>query len=116
MLAAKPGETAAKSRVVVARDAQLRGTSSTVESGRILNLLDRTMQAQFDRNQPIEAWRRVVLPRQTVGVKVNTLGSRGAPSNLQLVEAICERLQEAGIKACGILAWHRLGYEQELVE
>jgi hypothetical protein len=85
LLAAEPRETAAKSGVVVARDPQLRGTGSTVNSWRMMSLLDRAMQAQFDRDKPIEARRRVVRPDQTVGLKVNTLGGRGVSSNLQLV-------------------------------
>jgi len=48
-----------------------------------------------------------------VGVKVNTLGGRGLASNLQLVEAICERLQEAGIKASDIVVWDRDSDELE---
>jgi len=46
---------------------------------------------------------------------VNTLGGRGISSNLQLVEAICERLQEAGIKASDIVVWDRDTDELERV-
>src|ERR1035438_7672935 len=105
--AAEQGAAPAKSRVVIARDAQLRGTGSTVDSRRMLSLLDGAMQALFDRDHPIEAWRRLVRPGELVGVKVNTLGGRGISSNLQLVEAICERLQEAGINAADIVVWDR---------
>jgi uncharacterized protein (DUF362 family) len=80
---------------------------------RVLSLLDRSMQALFDRDHPVEAWRRVVRPGQTVGLKVNTLGGRGVSSNLQLVEAICERLQEAGIQAGDIVVWDRDSEEME---
>jgi len=103
LLAAEQGAAAAKSKVVVARDALLRGTGSTVDSKRMLALLDRAMQALFDRDRPIEAWKMLVHPGDLVGVKVNTLGGRGISSNLQLVEAICERLQEAGIRAGDIV-------------
>jgi uncharacterized protein (DUF362 family) len=96
-----------KSRVVVARDALLRGTGSTVDSQRILALLDRAMQALFDRDHPLEAWRKLVRPGELVGVKVNTLGGRGISSNPLLVAAICERLQGAGIKAGDIVVWDR---------
>jgi uncharacterized protein (DUF362 family) len=114
LLAAVPqAETAARSRVVVARDALLRGGGSTVDAMRVLSLLDRSMQALFDRDHPVEAWRRVVRPGQTVGLKVNTLGGRGVSSNLQLVEAICERLQEAGIQAGDIVVWDRDSEEME---
>jgi uncharacterized protein (DUF362 family) len=103
----EPRAATAKSRVVVARDALLRGTGSTVDARRMQALLDRAMQALFDVDRPIEAWRKLVRPGETVGLKVNTLGGRGISSNLQLVEAICERLQEAGIRAGDIIVWDR---------
>ena len=111
--AAEQGAAPAKSRVVIARDAQLRGTGFTVDSRRMLSLLDGAMQAFFDRDHPIEAWKRLVRPGELVGVKVNTLGGRGISSNLELVEAICERLQEAGINAADIVVWDRDSDEME---
>src|ERR1035437_3666388 len=103
----------AKSRVVIARDDLLRGTGSTVDSRRMLGLLDRAMQTLFDRDHSVEAWSKLVRPGETVGVKVNALGGRGLSSNLQLVEAICGRLQEAGIKANDIVVWDRDTDEME---
>jgi uncharacterized protein (DUF362 family) len=94
-----------KSKVVIARDELLRGTGSTVDSRRMLALLDRSLQTLFDRDHASEAWGRLVRPGDKVGVKVNALGGRGLSSNLQLVEAICERLQQAGIKAGDIVVW-----------
>jgi uncharacterized protein (DUF362 family) len=110
---AEPGTAGGKSRVVIARDPQLRGDVATVDSQRVLSLLDRAMQSLFDRDRPIEAWKMVVRPGERVGLKVNTLGGRGISSNLQLVEAICERLQEAGIKADDIVVWDRVSEEME---
>jgi uncharacterized protein (DUF362 family) len=103
----------AKSRVVIARDAMLRGTGATVDSRRMLSLLDRAMQSLFDRDNPIETWKKLVHPGEMVGLKLNALGGRGLSSNLQLVEAICERLQEAGIKANDIVVWDRDSGELE---
>jgi uncharacterized protein (DUF362 family) len=107
LLAAEPGEAQAKPRVVVARDPMLRGTGAAIDSQRMLALLDRAMQALFDRDHPQEAWRKLVHPGEMVSLKVNALGGRGISSNLQLVDAICERLQEAGIKANDIVVWDR---------
>jgi uncharacterized protein (DUF362 family) len=104
-----------KSMVIVAHDAMLRGTGTTVDSHRISDLLDRGMQALFDRDNPPEAWKKLVRPGETVGVKVNALGGRGLSSNLQLVEAICERLQEAGIRPADIIVWDRDTDEMEHV-
>jgi uncharacterized protein (DUF362 family) len=112
---AEQGAAPAKSRVVIAHDALLRGTGSTVDSSRMLSLLDRAMQALFDRDRPVEAWRKLVRPGESVGLKVNALGGRGISTNLQLVEAICERLQEAGIKAGDIVVWDRDSDELERV-
>jgi uncharacterized protein (DUF362 family) len=105
LLAAAQQAAPAKSKVVIARDELLRGTGSTVDSRRMLALLDRAMQTLFDRDHANEAWSRLVRPGDKVGVKVNALGGRGLCSNLQLVEAICGRLQEAGIKAGDIVVW-----------
>jgi uncharacterized protein (DUF362 family) len=105
----------AKSRVVVAHDAMLRSAGATVDSRRMLTLLDRAMQALFDRDNPLEPWKKLVRPGEMVGVKVNALGGRGLSSNVQLVEAICERLQEAGIKASAIVVWDRDSEELERV-
>jgi uncharacterized protein (DUF362 family) len=111
--AAVPAAPKAKSRVVVARDPQLRGSGASVDSGRILALLDRAMQRLFDRDHPAEAWGKVVHPGDSVGLKVNTLGGRGIATNSLLVAAICERLQEAGIKASDIVVWDRDSNELE---
>ena len=115
LAAAEPEAALAKSRVVIARDAALRGTGTTVDSRRMLTLLDRAMQAFFDRDNPNETWKKLVRPGERVGLKVNALGGRGLSSNLQLVEAICERLQEAGIKASDIVVWDRDSDELEHV-
>jgi uncharacterized protein (DUF362 family) len=108
---------AAGSRVVVAHDPMLRGSGSAVDAGRIQALLDRAMQALFGRDNPpataLAAWRRLVSPGDRVGLKVNTLGGRGISSSLELVLAICERLQQAGVKPGDIIVWDRDSDEME---
>jgi uncharacterized protein (DUF362 family) len=101
----------AKSRVVVSRDAQLRQGGASLDGGRLLALLDRGIQAMFDRDTPQEAWRQVVRPGEVVGLKVNCLAGRGISTNPQLVEAVCERLQQVGVK--DIVIWDRLNADLE---
>jgi uncharacterized protein (DUF362 family) len=113
LLAPAQQAASAKSRVVIARDDLLRGTGSTVDLRRMLGLLDRAMQTLFDRDHAVEAWSKLVRPGETVGLKVNALGGRGLSSNLQLIQAICARLQEAGIKAGDIVVWDRDSDEME---
>lgn len=117
LAAAQPDAPPVKSTVVIARDPQLRGSGSTVDASRIQALLDSAMQALFSRGSSTEsgigAWKKLVRPGDHVGLKVNTLGGRGISTNIELVEAICERLQQAGIKAGDIVVWDRDSAEME---
>ena len=101
--AAKP---AAKSKVVIVRDANLRTPGPAPDPARVAALLDHAMQAYFDTKNPVEPWKRIVRPGQIVSLKVNCLGHPVAP-NVALVSAICERLQQAGIKPGDITVWDR---------
>jgi uncharacterized protein (DUF362 family) len=100
-------------KVVIAQDARLRVSGADVDSRRITDLLDRAMQGLFNSENPVQPWKKVVRAGQRVGVKVNSLGGRGLSSNVQLVDAICDRLQEAGIKANDIVIWDRDSRELE---
>ena len=100
---------AEKSRVAIARDPALRPNSGDpTDSARLLSVLDRAIQATYATDSPLEAWKSVVQPGEVVGLKVNCLAGRGASTNPMLVEAICERLQQAGIPPQDIVIWDRL--------
>ena len=104
-----------KSKVVVARDPMLRGTGGSIDARRLEALLDRAMQSLSEPDRPaaeaekdaMVAWRRIVRPGDTVGLKVNTLGGRGISTNIEMVSAVCERLQQAGVKPADIVVWDR---------
>jgi len=100
---------AEKSRVAIARDPALRAaTGGSIDSARLLNVLDRAVQATYATDSPLEAWKRVAKPGETVGLKVNCLAGRGSSSNPVFVEAVCERLQQAGVPLTNIVIWDRL--------
>jgi uncharacterized protein (DUF362 family) len=102
-----------KSKVVVARDSALRPTGGSPDSVRVLKLLDRAMQSFYGGNSPADAWKKVVRPGEVVGLKVNCLSGRGACTSPVLVDAICERLQQAGIPQQDIVIWDRLNSDLE---
>lgn len=102
-----------KSKVVIARDQLLRGAGSNPESDRLVKMLDRSMQALYAADTPLDAWKRVVRPGEVIGLKVNTLAGRGISTSVLLVEAICERLREAGIQEKDIVVWDRLNTDLE---
>ena len=91
----------------------LRGLGTSVDSGRMVGLLDHALQALFETDRPVHAWANVVHPGQLIALKVNTLGGRGLSTNIGLVEAISERLQEAGIRARDIVIFDRDTAEME---
>jgi len=103
----------AKCKVVIARDAALYGSSANPEVARIEKLLDRAMQAYADSPDPVTPWKKLFKPNEVIGLKVNTIAGPGLSSHVALVEAICERLQQAGIKAGNIIVWDRTNGELE---
>jgi uncharacterized protein (DUF362 family) len=105
------GAVPSKSRLVISRDSNLRSTPTSLDSSRLLSCLDRAMQALHDTDSPLEAWKKVARPGEVVGLKVNCLAGRGNCTRPELVDAICERLQQAGIK--DIVIWDRLNSDLE---
>lgn len=71
------------------------------------------MLSLSDANDPTDAWHQFVKPGQVVGLKVNCLAGRGMSTSTLLVEALIERLQEAGIKREDIIIWDRLNRDLE---
>ena len=104
-------ELTGKSKVVVARDPELFGTSSNPDPARVQKLLDRAMKSFYDTQDPVAAWKKVVSPGEVVGLKVNTIAGPGLSTSVALVEAICERLKQAGIKPNDIVIWDRTNRE-----
>ena len=100
-----------KSRVVVARDAAMRSAGSQLDENRILALLDRALMSYFGRKNAMEAWKLIGFPaivkNKVVGIKVNGLGGKGISTHAVLVNAICERLQQAGNTPGNIVVWDR---------
>jgi uncharacterized protein (DUF362 family) len=104
---------AEKSRVAIARDAQLRGARNNTDSNGVLKLLDRSMQTFFGSDNVLDPWRKMVRPNEVVGLKVNCLAGKGLSTNVLLVEAVVERLQQAGIPAGNIVIWDRSNADLE---
>jgi uncharacterized protein (DUF362 family) len=106
-----PQGESGKSRVVVAKDADLHGpagnTTSKPDEKRVLALLDRAIASYTGLDNPVAAWKHIVPEGQVIGLKTNGLGGRGICTHLALVMTICERLQQAGVKPGNIVVWDR---------
>lgn len=106
-----PGAAAAKSKVVIARDATLYGSSSSPDFSRVQKLLDEAMQHFFQTSDPVSPWKKIVRPGEVVGLKVNSIAGFGLSTHPVLIAAICERLQQVGVKANNIIVWDRTNDE-----
>jgi uncharacterized protein (DUF362 family) len=102
-----------KTTVVKSRDPLLREAGSSLDSGRLLKMLDRAVQALYASDTSLEAWKKVVRPGEVVGLKVNGLAGRGVSTSVLLVQVLCERLQDAGIPQKNIVIWDRLNADLE---
>jgi uncharacterized protein (DUF362 family) len=109
--ASAAGEAQPASRVVVARDAKLRTAAGSLDAAETLKLLDRAVQAALGADSAPEAWKQMVRPGEVVGLKVNCLAGRGNATRHELVDAVAERLQQAGIR--DIIIWDRLNADLE---
>jgi uncharacterized protein (DUF362 family) len=99
--------------VAIVHDPFVRDNNRNPKPDRIHNLADLALQTCFDRDSPKEAWSLVVRPGLTVGLKVNCLGWLGMSTSVALVEGICERLQENGVRKDRIIVWDRLNQDLE---
>jgi uncharacterized protein (DUF362 family) len=98
---------AAKSKVVVARDAALHGADGKLDEKRVQALLDRAIASYTGRDKPVEAWKQIVPVGKVIGLKVNGIAGKGISTHYALIMAVCERLQQAGVKPGEIVIWDR---------
>ncbi len=108
---AKAVEDSGKAKVVVATDDALRGQGANPDEQRVQKLLDKAMQAYGGNSADV--WKRLVHPGEKVSIKVNTIAGPALSTHVSLVQAICERLQRAGIKPGDIIIWDRTNRELE---
>ena len=97
--------------VVRAHDPHLRPKGGKADPDKVTALLDRAMMALFRVDRPVDAWRKVVKPGEVVGLKVNCIAGRGNATTHELVNAVAERLREAGIRPGDIVVWDRLNQD-----
>ena len=104
----QPGQHAAgKSKVVVARDPQLHGADGQLDEKRVQALLDLAIHNYTGIERPVDAWKHLVPVGKTIGLKVNGLGGKGVCTHTALIMAVCERLQQAGVKPGEIIVWEQ---------
>jgi uncharacterized protein (DUF362 family) len=67
------------------------------------------MAAYTGQSKPMDAWKQILPqgPGKVIGLKVNGLGGKGISTHAVLTLVVCERLQQAGVRAGNIVVWDR---------
>jgi len=97
-LASSQDQTAPKkSRVVLIRSREVLDENSTVNPGVLQNMLDESVARLLDEPDGVKAFRRLVKPGETVGIKTNVWSYLPTPPELEA--AIKTRLVDAGVSS-----------------
>jgi uncharacterized protein (DUF362 family) len=108
---AAEAHAASKSRVVVARDPKVYSSPGQLDEKKVGELLDRAIASWTGRDSLVDGWKRILGkdlgPDKVIGLKVNGLGGKGIATHAALTKAICERLQQTGIKPANIVIWEQ---------
>ncbi|MFH1737406.1 MAG: DUF362 domain-containing protein [bacterium] len=100
-----------RSRIVVARRPGKLLVDGQANREQVADLLGEGISALLDEKDRVAAWKKLFAPNDIVGVKVNTLGGKGISPKPELVTAVCDALQAAGVPPQQIIVWDRFSRE-----
>jgi len=89
------GAPAEKSSVVLIRDDAMFSEAGAPREAVVLDMLDRAVTALMGEKDPLDCWRRLLRPTDTVGIKSNVW--RYIPTTAQMEGAIRRRVLDAGV-------------------
>lgn len=98
---------AEKSRVFYAMEPGVLGPGREAQARVVQRMVDSLICHLTGKNTVVEAWKSLVAPTDTVGIKVSASGRRVSGTHPAVVAAIVRGLQAAGVPAERILVWDR---------
>lgn len=90
-------DTAARAKVVLIRDAGVLDANGNVDAAIVQRMLDDGVTALLGESDVVAAWKRLVKPMDTVGIKSNEWRFTRTPTELE--DAIKRRVMDAGVPA-----------------
>ena len=79
--------------------------------GAAQKMLAAGMKKLTGEKDPRDAWRRIVSPGERIGIKFNPVGHRISGVTWDLIAAVIEGMEKAGIPRRDMLVWHRFDDE-----
>lgn len=92
---ARPAAAEAKARVVLVRDADALDASGARDAAVIQRMLDDGVKALVGEKDLAKAWRTLIRPDDTVGIKTNAW--RYIPTTAEVEQALKRRVLDAGV-------------------
>jgi hypothetical protein len=92
---AKIINTVRPSKVVLVRDARAVGEGRKINAEVVQSMLDDAVMTLFDEKTPAAAWRHIIKPADTVGIKTNAWNY--LPTGPEIEQSIRRRVSEAGV-------------------
>ncbi len=106
--------------VYYAMDSNVIAPTQKVQSRIVRRMVNSLVCGVTGKGTPAEAWRALVSPADKVGIKVSASGRAVSGTNPEVVAAVVEGLQEAGVPEKNIIVWDRnledllaAGYKKE---
>ncbi len=88
-------EAKKKTKVVLIRDANAIDRKGNIDPKVIQRMLDKAVITLLDKEDPVEAWKSLVKPKDTVGIKSNVWGPLPTPKEIE--DALKRRIVDAGV-------------------
>ena len=70
-------------------------------------MVDQVIKAATNETDIGRAWRKLVSPKDKIGIKVNAAGGRNFATRLGVVRAIIDGLEQAGVNSKNVIVWDR---------
>jgi hypothetical protein len=83
-------------KVVLVRDRDVFDKEGGINAEVIVKMMDDAMVTLFGKKEPVEAWKTIITPKDTVGIKSNEWGPLPTPDALE--QAMKRRIMDAGVK------------------
>lgn len=70
-------------------------------------MVDEVIKAATSEKDIGRAWRKLVSPKDKIGIKINAAGGKGFSTRLGVVRAILDGLEQAGVNLKNVVIWDR---------
>jgi hypothetical protein len=70
-------------------------------------MVDQVVKSATNEKDIAQAWRKLVSPKDKIGIKVNAAGGRNFATRIGVVRAILDGLEQAGVNPKNVIIWDR---------